>query len=343
MQTTLLLEMNKSVLRFTKWTLALPVMALFFSAAAASENISVVTSINPIHSLTSAILNGIVEPKLIIKGYDSVHGYQLKPSDAKSISNADVLIWVSPELESSLQGFVSTLPQDVTIIELRDISGLTLLPFRDTDGFGSQNRESEHDDDEHGERDEHDDDHGESDSHGHAHGAIDSHIWLDTDNAKHIAVELATRFRLLYPEHQQRIDLNESELLHRLDELEHELEQLAHPISDKPFAVFHDAYQYLENKLHLYNIGAITVNPELSLGAKRLRELQHAIVESGATCIFTEPQFNPAITNSIVQDLDLRVGVLDPLGAEIEAGPQAYAEIMLNMMRSIHDCLTLHP
>ena len=91
--------------------------------------------------------------------------------------------------------------------------------------------------------------------------------------------------------------------------------------------------------LKLNNVGTVTVNPERAAGAKRLLELRETVSETGATCVFKEPQFSPKVLEIISEGTDLKIGTLDPLGADIEPGPNAYFEIMRNMVRSLKECL----
>ena len=62
----------------------------FFTPA--NAEIKVVASIKPIHSLASYIMDGVGSPDVIVDGYSSPHGFQLKPSHAKMLENADELI-----------------------------------------------------------------------------------------------------------------------------------------------------------------------------------------------------------------------------------------------------------
>ncbi|MDE0308914.1 MAG: zinc ABC transporter substrate-binding protein, partial [Acidiferrobacterales bacterium] len=199
------------------------------------------------------------------------------------------------------------------------------------------------DEDHHGEEE---DDHGEAedeDHHGeeeeHAHGRYDMHIWLDVNNARVITEETAEQLAQLFPQHEAQLTANVKTTLEKLDLLETELRSLSESFLDSPYVVFHDAYQYLEKMLGLNNVGTVTVNPERSAGAKRLLELRETIRETGATCAFKEPQFNPSILEVLAEGTDLKIGTLDPLGADIEPGPDAYFELLRNMVVSLKDCL----
>jgi len=126
----------------------------------------------------------------------------------------------------------------------------------------------------------------------------------------------------------------------RLDKLTTELTAQLAPVKDTGFIVFHDAYQYFEHRFGLAAAGSITVSPDVMPGADRIREIQAKIGELGATCVFSEPQFEPRLITVATEGSDARSGVLDPLGADIEAGPELYFTLMRNMADSFASCLS---
>ena len=73
---------------------------LFIANSSANADIKVVTSIKPIHSLASYLMDGVGKPDLIVDGYASPHGFAMKPSHAKMLQNADLIFWVGEDLES---------------------------------------------------------------------------------------------------------------------------------------------------------------------------------------------------------------------------------------------------
>ena len=171
------------------------------------------------------------------------------------------------------------------------------------------------------------------------HGLYDLHVWLDISNAKVIAEELAEHLADIFPGHEAQLASNVKNTHERLDALEVELRSLSKSFAGLPYVVFHDAYQYIEKMLGLNNVGTVTVSPERAAGAKRLLELRETISETGATCVFKEPQFDPNAIEVISEGTDLKIGTLDPLGAYVEPGPDAYFELMRDMVNSLKDCL----
>jgi len=107
---------------------------------------------------------------------------------------------------------------------------------------------------------------------------------------------------------------------------------------DISFIVFHDAYQYFENRFNVTVLGAFTVNTDVMPGAEQLSEIREIIEHDKVSCIFSEPQFNPDIINTVAKDMDIKTGVLDPLGATLDPGKGLYFKLIKNMSKSFKGC-----
>ena len=243
----------------------------------------VVASIKPVHSLVAAVMAGVGEPTLIVKGSASPHTYALKPSDAGALESADIVFWTGHGMELFLADALETLATDAIVVELAESPGITLLSVREGGAFEAHAHEGEgHGDEEH--------DHGHEE-HDHEHEEGDMHFWLDPENAKLMVTHIATTLAEVDPENATAYQANAEAELVRLDELEAELAATLAPVADKPFIVFHDAYQYFEARFGLTLAGSVTVTPEVMPGAARIDELKAKVAELGATCVFAEPNF----------------------------------------------------
>ncbi len=110
-------------------------------------------------------------------------------------------------------------------------------------------------------------------------------------------------------------------------------------MAEIPFAVFHDAFPYFEARYALRALGALTVNPAVPPGARRLASLRARLRQLGAACVFAEPQFRPAVVAALAEGSGARVARLDPLGAALAPGPEAYFTLMRNLADALADCL----
>ena len=314
----------------------------------ANAEIKVVTSIKPIHSLASYLMDGVAKPDLIVDGYASPHGFALKPSHAKMLQNADLIFWVGEDLENFLEKPLKSVAKKAEKIELMEIKGLTKLKFRERNIFEEHDhghKEDDHDD--HAKKEDDHDDHGHDDEHkedghddhgheGHAHGEYDPHIWLDPMNAKVILSEMAEHLI----ENDQK---NEAKYKANLKKAHKDLDKLTKKVKselNKDFKsiVFHDAYQYFEKRFGINILGAFTVNTDVMPGAEQLAEIREIIEHDKVSCIFSEPQFNPDIIKAVAKDTNVATGVIDPLGATLNPGKDLYFDLIGNMSKSFKGC-----
>lgn len=298
--------------------------ALLTTSALAAP--SVVASIKPVHSLIAAVMEGVGEPTLIVRGAASPHTYALKPSDAGALEAADIVFWTGEGMELFLSDALTTLSGDAQIVELAETPGLSLLPMREGGAFEPH---------EHHDGEDHDHDH----DHAHAHAESDMHFWLDPRNAKLMVTQIAATLSDADPDNASAYTANAEAERAALDDLEAELAATLAPVKNQPFVVFHDAYQYFEQRFGLTLAGTVTVSPETAPGAARIDQLKTRVAELGATCVFAEPNFEPAIISAITEGTAAKAGVLDPEGGALTEGPDLYPNLLRGLATSLVDCL----
>ena len=301
--------------------------------SAANADVSVVTSIKPVHSLVSSVMQGVGSPTVIIEGAGSPHTYSLKPSQAKQLQDADLVFWMGDELETFLEGPIQNIAKNAKSIKLIDSHGLKKIKFREGGMF------DEHDD--HDDHDDHDkEEHAKDDHDDHEHGEFDPHVWLDPINAKAVVHEIEEALVKADPKNAKKYEANAVRMAGNLDQLVTELRVQLQPVQGKGFIVFHDAYQYFEQRFGVAAIGSITVSPEVMPGAERVKDLREKIRGLRATCVFSEPQFEPKLVRTLVDGTGVQTGVLDPLGSSLTKGPDLYFELVREMARSLKECLS---
>ena len=333
--------------KIKKLSFALSILSILTFFTPANAELKVVTSIKPIHSLASYLMDGIGKPELIVDGYASPHGFSMKPSHAKMLQNADLIFWVGEDLENFLEKPLKSIAKKAEKIELIEIKGLNVLKFRERNIFDEHDRDhddhgkkeddhDDHDHDDHGKKEEHDD-HDDHDGHeGHAHGEFDPHIWLDTMNAKAMLNEMAEHLIENDPKNEAKYKSNLDKALKDIDKLTIEvMTELNNSVSS---IVFHDAYQYFEKRFNVNVLGAFTVNTDVMPGAEQLAEIREIIEHDKVACVFSEPQFNPDIINAVAKDMKIKTGVLDPLGATLDSGKDLYFKLIRNMSASFKGC-----
>jgi len=330
----------------------------FFTTA--NSEIKVVASIKPIHSLASYLMDGIAKPDLIVDGYASPHGFAMKPSHAKMLQNADLIFWVGEDLESFLEKPLNSIAKKAEKIELMDIKGLNVLEFRERNIFDdhddhdhdghAKKKKDDHDDheghskkkkDDHDDHDGHakkkKDEHDDHDDHeGHAHGEYDPHIWLDPINAKVILKEMTEHLIENDSKNASTYKSNLDKALKDIDKLTMDvMTELNQSVAS---IVFHDAYQYFEERFNVNILGAFTVNTDVMPGAEQLAEIREIIEHDKVSCVFSEPQFNPDIIKAVAKDMNIKTGVIDPLGATLDPGKDLYFDLISNMSKSFKGC-----
>ena len=292
--------------------------ALAPPAAGATPRVAV--SLKPLHSLVAGVMEGVGEPELLLRGAGSPHTYSLKPSEARLLEGAEVIFWVGGALETFLEKPIGALGSRARTVGLLQAPGIAALPAREGgawDGHGGEGNAA----------------------HSAAGDSLDGHLWLDPGNAKAVAAIAAAELGEVDPANRERYAANAARLAARIDALDAELAARLAPVRGVPYVVFHDAYQYFERRYSLRAVGSVAVSPERSPGAKRVREIREKIQGLGARCVFGEPQFAPALLATLTEGTGARTGELDPLGAGLPAGPEAWFALMRALAASLANCL----
>lgn len=297
----------------------------------------VVTTIKPLHSLVAQVMDGVGEPELLIK-QGSPHGYQMKPADAKNVAEADLILYVSHELETFMPPLLKKSGKEHSI-EWAALPNLYPLPTR----HGGMWEEGDDDDDhDHGDHHHHEHEHGHEqghDHHGHHHGAYDAHLWLSIARSKLLLEQTATELAAIDPANATKYRDNAAKAAADLDALKTGLTTKLQPVQKRPFMVFHDAYQYFEQDYDLDAVGTVRVDPEHEPGAKRISELHQMIADHKIVCLFSEPQFPAKIVTKLAADGNVKTAVLDPVGADLAPGKTMYRQLLTNLADNLAGCL----
>ena len=346
----------------------------------------VAVTVSPVHSLVAGLMHDVGAPQLLIAPGQSPHSAPLKPSQAKMLQRADLIIWVGEALESRMAKAIDARRPHARVVTMLDEPQIFLLRGLDEEGdgdghgdrvadndeHGDHSDHSDHDEhadehsDEHGHDDGHDDDHADEHDHGdghddhsdshsktaaadehhehdhHDHAVIDPHIWLSVDNARAMVRIIAHELIALDSQNRARYLANQKRLLAKLNSFEKTLRAKIEPIADAPYLVYHDAYRYFEREFNLHSLGAVVLGAHRPPGVKRAREVLQMMRGEGVRCVFREPQFSPKLVQALAAEGDVRIGVLDPLGAQLPPGEDAWFALLDNLAESLRDCLGVH-
>ena len=354
--------MSRKLLSYTAISLVLG-----NSAIADVPNVTV--DIAPVHSLVARVMEGVGSPKLIIPAGASPHEYSLRPSEAKSLQDADMVFWMGEDLAPWLEKSIETLARDAEIVTLLEESGTKLLDFRegalfeehdhddhdddkdhddhdDHDGHDDDKDHDDHDDhdddkdhDDHDNHDDHSDDKDHDDHDEHAHGAHDPHAWLSIANAQTWLNLVAGKLSAADPENAGVYFANAAAGRTEIDSLVAEVNGILAPVRGKNFVVFHDAYQYFETSFDFPAAGAISLGDATDPSPARIAEIQGRVEDEDINCVLSEPQYNRGLVEAVLSGTDAKTGIIDPLGHNLEAGPNLYSDLIRNMAKSLAGCL----
>ena len=314
----------------------LPVSFLLLSTAAWADVPRVATDIAPVHSLVAQVMAGVGTPDLTIPPGASPHSYAMRPSEARALAGADLVVWVGPSLTAWLGDPIDTLAGDALHLELENVAGTVMLENRTGVAFEVHDHGANHDDDaEEGGRDDHAD-HG---GHDHPAGAIDPHLWLDPVNASLWLGAISDALGQLDPDNAQIYAANAAKRQGDLADLQARIQAQLEPVQGRPFAVFHDAYHYFEARFGVEASAALSLSDGSAPSAARLDEVRNVVQSINAVCVFTEPQFNPGLVAALADGGSLKSASLDPLGAALTPGPALYGEMIQGLATSFANCL----
>lgn len=357
----------------------LSVIATLLGGPAMADVPRVAVDIAPVHSLVARVMQGVGDPSLIVPPGASPHEYSLRPSEASALQDADLVFWIGPDLTPWLEGAIDTLTSDASVTALLEADGTKKLPFRegalfeahahggeghsdhghedhahveDHDGDGHEDHAAaaehdhkEHEDDkdhEHGEHEHDHDEHADHDDHGHEghdHGEYDPHAWLSPDNGAVWLNAIAAQLSAADPDNAGSYFANAAAGREELAVLSTEINDILDPVRDRNFVVFHDGYQYFEAAFDFPASGAISLSDATDPSPARIAEIQARVAEQGVTCVLSEPQFNPGIVAAVMEGSDISTGVLDPIGSDLEPGPDLYGNVLRNLATALADCL----
>ncbi len=261
---------------------------------------NVVATIKPLHSLVAAIMEGVGEPYLLLNGSQSVHHLTLKPSQAKAIHNADLLIWIGPAFENYLKRVVQY--SDVPSLMLMGVDKMMLLPLQEEAA------------------------------------AFDGHIWLDPMNAIEIVAAVAARLMVIDPKNDGIYRKNSRDLVQHLVQLDGLLASRVRPAQGVLYLTYHDALRYFENRYGLKG-ELVTRHSEQPLSVKRILQVKEFIVANDIRCLFHEPNFQPEQLAVFQEGTSVKGYAIDPVGVGVEAGPKGYFTIMERIAQSFEQCL----
>lgn len=282
--------------------------------------LNIIATIKPLYSLVKNVSGRENNVTLLVRSNASPHHYQLRPSDIKKLKNADVIFLIDDTFEVFLSRYLANQKLKAKIVKLSETKGLKILKIRKNQDLLTGTT-----------------------GHCNCSSHKDIHFWSDIDNAKRIVLKIAETLSDLDPKHKKYYEDNAYSTVYKLDDLDREMTLKVSLINNKNFIVFHDAYQYLERKYGLSNVGTIAVRNKMNYGAKTISQIQKIIKDKYVKCIFAEHQFSGDVVRNIAENAKIKYNYLDIEWGEsyITAKPEEYYFIMMrNNAKNLVECLS---
>jgi len=283
----------------------------------------VAVDIPPVHALVAQVMAGMGAPDLIVAPGTSPHGYALRPSEARTLQDADLVVWVGPGLTPWLGAALPRIAAGAEIVTLQTHPATRTLPLRNSADFGDGGTA------------------GPGDGHDHdaaRGGTSDPHMWLDPANGRAWLGVIADALARLDPDNAARYGANAAAAQAALAALERELVMQLAAAPPPPFVVFHDGYQYLEAAFDLPAAGAIVLADGSDPSPARIAAIRAVVRDRGVRCAFVEPQLNAALVETVIAGTDAAIAQVDPLGAAQAPGPDLYGAVLRDIVAALVAC-----
>lgn len=294
----------------------LAAFSLLATPSIAQEVPRVAVDIAPINSLVVQMMQGVGMPSQIIPTGASPHGYAMRPSEARALHDADLVVWVGPALTHWLEEPLDTLADDAARLTLMSLAGAKTLPMRDPVELSE------------GEGHDHD---------GHSHeGDVDPHGWLSPSNAVLWTGVIAKTLGEIDTANAPAYTANWEAFRLEMEDLEKEVSDKLRPYRDTPFVVLHDAFHYFEATFGVEADAFIVPSDGSTPGPAQIKALRNHLTENPAVCAFTAPQENESLLRTVIEGQGTRIAVLDPMGD----GSTPYATLIRQFTDDMVACLS---
>lgn len=163
----------------------------------------------------------------------------------------------------------------------------------------------------------------------------DPHVWLSPE----LAIEISKRIVNWNPSDKEQAQKDHQIFASQLTALVAESKAQLAPLKKSGFFVFHQAYDYWFQAVGIQQLGAFTLSPERKPGARHVQKMRTQLKNKEVTCVLSEPQFSPALIDTVVNGLPIKQGELDPLAGSSTLTKTAYIDWLSAMTKTLAECL----
>jgi len=298
--------------------------ASLLAVSPVQAEVKVLASIKPLQLIAAAVQDGVGTPEVLLPPGASPHNYALRPSDVRRVRDVDLLYWIGPDMETFLPHVLQA--RKLPAVAVQTLPGMHLRHFAADNASHEDEHDHEHESDEH--------------DHDHRPGSLDSHLWLSTVNARVIAQKMATDLSAADPANAARYQSNADAFAKRLDALDARIKERVNAVADKPYFVFHEAFDYFEEAYGLKHAGVFAIAAEIQPGAQHVAAMRERLKAAGKTCVFSEPPLRPRLAETLSAGLPVKLAELDALGGYTPATAQGYEQVLQKLADDLTSCLS---
>ena len=280
-------------------------LALFAVAgnAQAGDDLKVVVSIKPIHSVLAALMKGVGNLELLVSAGRTPYEHELGPEQEQALAEADLVVWVGPELEGFLVEPLERLAKRARVITLLDSDALKILPSRWNEG----------------ER--------------------DPYFWLDTRNMLILVDELTQLLMERDPVRTHVYRRNRDALMKRLGELDRRLEYGYRGLKGGVILETYDTLQYFQQAYALRVGAVLSPRPGVPVKADELLKQHARLVEGEYACVVTEARMKMPEWPLLMKGVKVPQAELDSFGTRFQPGEDLYLKVMEYNTRVLKECI----
>lgn len=266
------------------------------SSSASGDRLVVVASVHPVASMARVLLAEAGDVRTLLPPGVHADSFEPTPRMAEAMAAADLVVRVG----LGLDGWVGE-------------SGAPELVLAEGNGQsqdGGGNGQSE-------------------DGRGHDHGAGNPHVWLDPIRVRDDLVpKLTAALAAAAPSHADDIRARAAAFGDSLTALDSEIRRLLDGAATRHFVAAHPAWEYFAQRYDLVQVGVLHPSPGQEIGTRELARLVTEARRLGVRAVMAEPQLGAAGVETIADELDVRVEVVDPIGGPGMDGREEYLPLM---------------
>ncbi len=291
----------------------LPLLLACFPITALADPLTIVTDIPPVQSLVLQVAGDRGSVSVLLEQNADPHHFQLRPSQARQIANADLLIWIGEEMTPWLARTRKGVASDVPHLEFMKDEDHAVETDKDHIGEAQDEQEHHHE---------------------------DPHFWLDTHEAIEMVGLIEHRISELDPDGAEFYHHNAAVAVSEIQSLTQEVSTLLAGVPEVPFAVTHDGFRYFVDQFGLNQVGNLTGIQDSGASAKTVSKLAEMTQNGEISCVFGEVAESNKLAQVLVDEGAKLGQSLDAAGITLERGPTLYRDLILRMALSFKDCLS---